>query len=91
MADRLASDEVNIVIGEGGLWQDNSGGDDVGPEALLHGGEHFDDISYWTRNNRKNGDTLPREIMLATIQRLGLKRTTPRHWVGKTPARSYKA
>ncbi|CAB9521960.1 unknown protein [Seminavis robusta] len=92
MADRLASDEFNIVIGEGGMWQEGAGGgEEFRPEGLLHGGEHFDDISYWSRHSRRNEETLPRERMLDTIQRLGLRRTTPRHWVGKTPARSYKA
>ncbi|CAB9524784.1 unknown protein [Seminavis robusta] len=52
MAERLASDDMNIVVGEGGMLLEGAG-EEYRPEPLLHGGEHFDDISYWSRVSRK--------------------------------------
>ncbi|CAB9522914.1 unknown protein [Seminavis robusta] len=91
MAERLASDEMNIVVGEGGMHLDCKG-DEYRPTGLLDGGHHFDDVSYWSRayRKKKNGETLPRELMHETIQLQGLQRPTPKHWVGNTPARSYQ-
>ncbi|CAB9516210.1 hypothetical protein SEMRO_768_G199570.1 [Seminavis robusta] len=88
VAERLAADDLNIVVEGGGVATGNVG-DDYRPEILLHGGEHFDDVSYWTRTSRKShGDILPREKMLSIVVENGLKRPTPRGWIGKTPAGS---
>jgi hypothetical protein len=57
------------------------------PEALLHGGEHWDDVSRNVRVSRKSaGVKLPRERMCDIVERLELRRPTPNTWTGITPA-----
>jgi hypothetical protein len=82
--DHLDSDRVNIVLGGGStaIVGENS----FDPDQLLHGGEHFDDV---TRARISRGvcvDTLPREVMLKIVEEMGLSRPTPKTWLGTTPA-----
>jgi DDE superfamily endonuclease len=85
MADHLDSDNINILLAGGTLLVD--AGNDFSPEALLHGGEHFDDVSRSVRISRKAvSESLPRELMLEIVERAGLRRPTPNTWYGRTPA-----
>jgi hypothetical protein len=81
VADHLDSDHVNIVLGGGASLVER-----FSPEGLLHGGEHFDDVSRTVRVSRKATGTLPRELMCGIVERLGLRRPTPNTWTGCTPA-----
>jgi hypothetical protein len=85
VAVHLDSDHVNIVLGGGMplVTADNT----FSPEALLHGGEHWDDVSRNVRVSRKSaGVKLPRERMCDIVERLELRRPTPNTWTGITPA-----
>jgi DDE superfamily endonuclease len=85
VADHLDSDHVNIVLGGGSslVANDNS----FSPEALLHGGEHFDDVSRTVRISRRIlGVVLPRERLCEAVEQMGLRRPTPNTWTGTTPA-----
>jgi DDE superfamily endonuclease len=92
VADHTESDLVNIVLGGGSslVHEDNHGFD---VEGLLHGGEHFDDVSRNVRvSRRKLSDCtiLPREIMCESVARQDLRRPTPVKWQGLAPANSTK-
>jgi DDE superfamily endonuclease len=81
IADHLDSDNINIILGGGSSLVD--GNENFSPEALLHGGEHFDDVSRGVRISRKAvGESLPREVMCGIVERSGLRRPTPNTWVG---------
>ncbi len=56
------------------------------PTGLLHGGEHFEDVSRNVRRQHQravegNGQTvLPQEKLHAIVTNQGLRRPTPRSW-----------
>jgi hypothetical protein len=76
----LASDTMEILA-HGGIALDNS----CTPEGLLHGGEHHEDT---TRSFRQNfgrntllaSSCLPRDKLVAMIERNGFERPTPKSW-----------
>jgi DDE superfamily endonuclease len=82
--DHLDSDHANIVLAGGyAIERDDP------PHDLLHGGDHFDDVSRAVRVNRSrrvSGEVLPRETMCAIVENRGLRRPTPARWVGRVPA-----
>jgi hypothetical protein len=81
----LDSDLANITLAGGASIL--TGTDQFNPDELLHGGEHFDDVSRTVRVSRKkNSETLPRETMCLLIEEYDLRRPTPKHWIGLTPA-----
>jgi hypothetical protein len=81
----LDSDRANITLAGGTAIL--NGNDLFDPAELLHGGEHFDDVSRTVRVSRKKtGELLPREIMCLLVEEYDLRRPTPRNWVGTTPA-----
>lgn len=86
IASHLDSDRVNIALAGGSSlvdWGDSG----FSPDDLLHGGDHFDDVSRSVRVNRKRTDEiLPREIMCNLIERWDLRRPTPINWIGTRQA-----
>jgi hypothetical protein len=88
VADHLDSDQVNILLSGGSsLFTDTT----FSPEALLHGGEHWDDVSRNVRVSRRGTgtDKLPREVMCEIVENRGLRRPTPNTWIGTTPASAF--
>jgi DDE superfamily endonuclease len=84
VAQPLDSDLANIALA-GGAYILN-GTDQFNPEELLHGGEHFDDVSRSVRVSRKKSDILPREYMCNLIEEYDMRRPTPKNWQGLKPA-----
>jgi DDE superfamily endonuclease len=80
----LASDSIAIAMNGGVDIQSNGI-----PTELLHGGEHFDDLTdrNMLRWRKKSGEILPRESMCNQVEQLGLKRPTPNRWQHKTPSK----
>jgi hypothetical protein len=67
IAQPLDSDHVNITLAGGAAIL--NGADDFDPSELLHGGEHFDDVSRAIHVSRKkNNELLPREIMCNIVE-----------------------
>jgi hypothetical protein len=89
VADHLGSDQVNILLGGGSSIVTNS---TFLPEALLHGGEHWDDMSRNVRVSRRGTgtDMLPRKVMCKIVENRGLRRPTPNTWIGTTPASAFR-
>ena len=83
LAPPLASDAVEIAA-NGGIPLNNES-----PEQLLHGGEHFDDVtinmrrSVQYRARKETSGKLPQEIMLESVVRQQLKRPEPLQWAEK--------
>ena len=84
VAQPLDSDLANIALA-GGAYILN-GTDQFNPEELLHGGEHFDDVSRSVRVSRKKSDILPRENMCNLVEEYDMRRPTPKNWQGLKPA-----
>jgi hypothetical protein len=85
IAEPLDSDLANITLAGGAAIL--NGSDLFNPEELLHGGEHFDDVSRTVRVSRKkNSELLPREIMCLLVEEYDLRRPTPKNWAGRKPA-----
>jgi hypothetical protein len=85
VADHLDSDHVNIVLGGGSSLVANN--NSFSPDALLHGGEHFDDERRTVRiSHRILGVVLHREILCDAMEQMGLRHPTPNTWTGTTPA-----
>jgi DDE superfamily endonuclease len=83
VADHLDSDRMYISLGAGSSLVDG------GVDDLLHGGDHFDDVSRAVRVSRrksKSEEVLPRETMCATVEKWDLRRPTPIKWQGTRPA-----
>jgi hypothetical protein len=78
------------ILAHGGISLDDQEQrqDMLGPEALLHGGEHHDDTSKVYRQNFvRNGSNLtgassylPRDRIVTMIERNGFVRPTPKSW-----------
>jgi hypothetical protein len=82
----LDSDRANITLA-GGASLLNCTANGFNPEDLLHGGEHWDDVSRSVRVSRKKqGEALPRETMCMIVEEYDLRRPTPRNWQGLKPA-----
>jgi DDE superfamily endonuclease len=85
VARPLDSDLANITLAGGASIL--NGTDQFNPEELLHGGDHFDDVSRTVRVSRKKTDgLLPREIMCNIIEEFDMRRPTPKNWQGLKPA-----
>jgi DDE superfamily endonuclease len=85
VAKPLDSDLANITLAGGAAIL--NGSDQFDPEELLHGGEHFDDVSRAVRVSRKKtSELLPREIMCNLVEEYDLRRPTPKNWMGLQPA-----
>jgi hypothetical protein len=85
VAQHLDSDRANITIA-GGSSLLHAADHGFNPEELLHGGEHWDDVSRTVRVSRKKSEILPREIMCSLIEEFDLRRPTPIAWQGLKPA-----
>ena len=80
----LAMDNADIIT-HGGISMDfeAEGLNDFSPEELLHGGEHFDDVTRdQVRQMQRAGcefsaDALPRDILHDSVIMQGLTRPTP--------------
>jgi hypothetical protein len=79
----LAMDNADIII-HGGISMDFVAEDlnDFSPEELLHGGEHFEDVSrdqirQMERKREFSADALPRDILHDNVILQGLTRPTP--------------
>lgn len=83
VVEHLDSNHTNIVLA-GGCAIDR----DDPPEGLLHGGEHFDDVSRAVRVSRRHteDEVLPREVMCTIVENRGLRHPTPIRWQGTAPA-----
>lgn len=78
LAPALAIDQAEIAA-NGGIPSTAT------PDQLLHGGEHFDDVTANMRRNvqyraRKDSGKLPQELMLESVVAQGLKRPNPKSW-----------
>jgi hypothetical protein len=83
----LASDSADIAI-HGGIPMEQRGVNNLSPEQLLHGGEHFDDVDrallrqIERQETRDHGDEpLPRDILHESVMEQGLTRPTPALWL----------
>ena len=59
--------------------------DELVPEELLGGNEHYDDVNYTTtvRNEVRAAtltERLPRDVLFDSVQQQGLVRPTPKTW-----------
>jgi hypothetical protein len=83
IARHLDSDLANIALAGGSSILDGR----FNPDELLHGGDHFDDVSRAVRISRRaNNEQLPREIMCNIVEDRELRRPTPKAWNGQQPA-----
>ena len=80
----LAMERVEIV-NNGGIPLVDTGNNSQSPEQLLHGGEHFDDVTPAHRQQiarsvqrSLNGGQLPRESLLAQVVASGKQRPSPK-------------
>jgi hypothetical protein len=87
VVEHLDSDRANIALAGGSSLLDGAD-NGFNPEELLHGGDHFDDISRAVRVSRRanNNEILPREIMCDIVEEMGLRRPTPKAWHGQPAA-----
>ena len=83
------ADEFQIAS-TGGVPPERSSRDpelnELSPEQLLHGGEHFDDVPRTVRRRLERSDgteETPRDIMVEIVQRKLLKRPLPWQWQRK--------
>ena len=83
------ADEFQIAS-TGGVPLERSSRDpdlnELSPEQLLHGGEHFDDVPRTVRRRLERcavGEKLPRDVMVEIVQRKLMKRPLPSQWQRK--------
>ena len=83
------ADEFQIAS-TGGVPLERSSRDpdlnELSPEQLLHGGEHFDDVPRTVRRRLERcdgGEKLPRDVMVEIVQRKLMKRPLPSEWQRK--------
>ena len=91
-AEASVQDNLNMIL-DGAISVDNrviqrgDGTDTVAystPSDVMHGGEHFDDVDFVTRNRtiacRAPNETLPRELIFAHVSEQDLRRPKARSY-----------
>ena len=84
-APSLAIDEAEIAS-NGGIPLEQTEDNSFSPEQLLHGGEHFEDVPNYYRQQYarlQSDDILPRDLLYGMVMEQGLKRPTPVGWNAK--------
>ena len=81
-----ACDAMEIAVAGGVEVRHQKNSNNYFVDDFLHGGEHFDDVGesvrkQFSRRGIRKGDIVPRDKLLAMVERGGFQRKTPKAWL----------